>query len=259
MRDRSRRSVEEAGTTALRSRIGYVTQAASVYDDLTVSENLTFFAKVLGVSGDQVDESIEAVDLGNHADQVVGRLSGGQRSRASLAVALLGSPDLLVLDEPTVGLDPVLRRDLWKLFHEIADRGAAVFVSSHVMDEADRCDRLMLMREGVIIADDTPDGIREKTRTDDIESAFLSLVERDRGRGMNPRITLAVATRVLTQIRRDHRTAAMLAGAAVPADDPAVVDVRRLAGAVLRPARSGPARTVPVHHHVPGDERDHAA
>ena len=161
----------------MRSRIGYVTQAASVYDDLTVAENLTFFAKVLGVSGDQVDESIEAVDLGSHADQVVGRLSGGQRSRASLAVALLGSPDLLVLDEPTVGLDPVLRRDLWKLFHEIADRGAAVFVSSHVMDEADRCDRLMLMREGVIIADDTPDGIREKTRTDDIESAFLSLVE----------------------------------------------------------------------------------
>ena len=132
---------------------------------------------MLGVSGDQVDESIEAVDLRSHADQVVGRLSGGQRSRASLAVALLGSPDLLVLDEPTVGLDPVLRRDLWKLFHEIADRGAAVFVSSHVMDEADRCDRLLLMREGVIIADDTPDRIREKTRTDDIESAFLSLVE----------------------------------------------------------------------------------
>ena len=168
---------EEAGTKGLRTRIGYVTQEASVYDDLTVSENLTFFAKVLGVSGDQVDQSIEAVDLGNHADQVVGRLSGGQRSRASLAVALLGNPDLLVLDEPTVGLDPVLRRDLWRLFHEIADRGAAVFVSSHVMDEADRCDRLMLMREGVIIADDTPDGIREKTRTDDIESAFLSLVE----------------------------------------------------------------------------------
>jgi ABC-2 type transport system ATP-binding protein len=168
---------EEAGTPVLRNRIGYVTQEASVYDDLTVAENLTFFAKVLGVGGDQVDESIAAVDLGDHADQVVGRLSGGQRSRASLAVALLGNPDLLVLDEPTVGLDPVLRRDLWGLFHQIADRGAAVFVSSHVMDEADRCERLLLMREGVIIADDTPDGIREKTRTNDIESAFLSLVE----------------------------------------------------------------------------------
>ncbi len=168
---------EEAGGKALRSRIGYVTQAASVYDDLTVRENLVFFAKVLGVARDEVDEAIDAVDLRSHADAVVGQLSGGQRSRASLAVALLGSPDLLVLDEPTVGLDPVLRRDLWQLFHDIAARGAAVFVSSHVMDEADRCDRLLLMREGVIIADDTPQRIREKTRTDDIERAFLALVE----------------------------------------------------------------------------------
>ena len=168
---------EEAGSKGLRHRIGYVTQAASVYDDLSVTENLRFFAKVLGVADDQVQEAVDAVDLRSHADQVVGQLSGGQRSRASLAVALLGAPDLLVLDEPTVGLDPVLRRDLWKLFHEIADRGAAVFVSSHVMDEADRCDRLMLMREGRIIADDTPERIREKTRTDNIESAFLALVE----------------------------------------------------------------------------------
>ena len=181
-----------------------------MYDDLTVAENLRFFAQVLGVDRSQVDEAIDAVDLRSHADQVVGQLSGGQRSRASLAVALLGNPDLLVLDEPTVGLDPVLRRDLWKLFHEIAERGAAVFVSSHVMDEADRCDRLLLMREGRIIADDTPERIREKTRTDDIESAFLALVEETGDVSMNPRITFAVATRVLTQIRRDHRTAAML-------------------------------------------------
>jgi len=170
---------EEAGGKALRHRVGYLTQAPSVYDDLTVTENLRFFAKVLGVGRDDVDRSIESVDLRSHADQVVGRLSGGQRSRASLAVALLGHPDLLVLDEPTVGLDPVLRRDLWALFHRIARSGTAVFVSSHVMDEAERCDRLLLMREGRIIADGTPGEIREKTGSDDIEAAFLTIVAED--------------------------------------------------------------------------------
>lgn len=170
---------EPAGSRPLRDRVGYVTQAASVYDDLTVAENLRFFARVLGVDAAEVDRVVDSVDLGSHRDQVVGRLSGGQRSRASLAVALLGVPDLLVLDEPTVGLDPVLRRDLWELFHRIADAGAAVFVSSHVMDEADRCDRLLLMREGRIIADGSPAEIRQKTGSDDIESAFLSIVEED--------------------------------------------------------------------------------
>ena len=170
----------EAGSAQLRNRIGYVTQAASVYDDLTVRENLSFFARVLGADCAAVDEAIATVDLAGQTDQVVGRLSGGQRSRVSLAVALLNTPDLLVLDEPTVGLDPVLRRDLWALFHRLAAAGAAVFVSSHVMDEADRCDRLLLMREGRIIADDTPAHIREKTDTQDIESAFLALVDADR-------------------------------------------------------------------------------
>ncbi len=168
---------EPAGSAALRHRLGYVTQAASVYDDLTVVENLRFFARVLGVDRADVDRAVDAVDLDSHRDQVVGRLSGGQRSRASLAVALLGSPSLLVLDEPTVGLDPVLRRDLWALFHRIADAGAAVLVSSHVMDEAERCDRLLLMREGRIIADGTPADIRERTGSDDIEAAFLRVVE----------------------------------------------------------------------------------
>jgi ABC-2 type transport system ATP-binding protein len=167
----------EAGSRPLRHRIGYVTQAASVYDDLTVRENLVFFARVLGAPAGAVERAVTTVDLASHADQVVGRLSGGQRSRASLAVALLNTPDLLVLDEPTVGLDPVLRRDLWALFHRLADEGAAVLVSSHVMDEADRCDRLLLMREGRIIADDSPARIREQTGTADIESAFLALVD----------------------------------------------------------------------------------
>ncbi len=164
-----------AGDAALRNRVGYLTQAASVYDDLSVEENLRFFARVLGVPSDQIDETIDAVDLGSHRDQTVGRLSGGQRSRASLAVALLGDPEVLVLDEPTVGLDPVLRRDLWRLFHELGDRGTALLVSSHVMDEADRCDRLLLMREGRIIADGDPAEIRGDAH--DIEEAFLRLVE----------------------------------------------------------------------------------
>ena len=168
---------EEAGSPALRPRTGYVTQAASVYDDLTVAENLRFFGRVLGADAARADTVLEQVDLADHRDQVVSRLSGGQRSRASLAVALLGEPDLLVLDEPTVGLDPVLRRDLWQLFHRLAEAGAAVIVSSHVMDEAERCDRLLLMREGEIIADGTPDAIRERTGTDDIEQAFLRIVE----------------------------------------------------------------------------------
>ena len=166
-----------AGSAGLRSRIGYVTQAPSVYDDLTVEENLSFFAAVLGVGSDRIDDCIKVVDLVAERDKVVGRLSGGQRSRVSLAVALLGEPTLIVLDEPTVGLDPVLRRDLWETFHRLADDGAAVFVSSHVMDEATRCDRLMLMREGRIIADDTPDSLLEKTGAEDIETAFLELVE----------------------------------------------------------------------------------
>jgi ABC-2 type transport system ATP-binding protein len=167
----------EAGSKELRPRIGYVTQAPSVYADLTVRENLTFFAHVLGVGAASVDRALDRVDLPDQSDQVVRQLSGGQLSRASLAVALLGNPDVLVLDEPTVGLDPVLRRDLWALFHGLADAGAAVFVSSHVMDEADRCDRLLLMREGRIIADGSPARIREQTGTADVESAFLALVD----------------------------------------------------------------------------------
>lgn len=168
-----------AGSPRLRDRVGYVTQSASVYDDLTVEENLRFFARVLGVGRAEVERVVTAVDLDAQRDQVVGRLSGGQRSRVSLAVALLGEPELLVLDEPTVGLDPVLREELWRLFHELADQGVAVFVSSHVMDEADRCDRLLLMREGRIIADGSPAEIKAHAGADTIEHAFLAIVRED--------------------------------------------------------------------------------
>jgi ABC-2 type transport system ATP-binding protein len=170
-----------AGAPKLRGRIGYVTQEPSVYGDLTVTENLRFFAAVLGVPSSDVDRVIDAVDLRSHADARVDRLSGGQRSRASLAAALLGNPELLVLDEPTVGLDPVLRRDLWELFHSLADAGATLLVSSHVMDEASRCDRLLLMRDGDLLADDTPQALLDSVGTDDIEQAFLTLIDRKAG------------------------------------------------------------------------------
>jgi ABC-2 type transport system ATP-binding protein len=166
-----------AGTPELRRRVAYVTQAPSVYADLTVAENLRYFARVLGAPGERVVEALAAVDLARSGDRMTGTLSGGQRSRVSLACALLGRPDVLVLDEPTVGLDPVLRRDLWALFHRLADDGVTLLVSSHVMDEASRCDRLLLMREGGLVADTTPDELRERTGEQEMEAAFLQLVE----------------------------------------------------------------------------------
>jgi ABC-2 type transport system ATP-binding protein len=170
-----------AGSAKLRGRIGYVTQEPSVYGDLTVTENLRFFGAVLGVSADDVERAIDAVDLRSHADALVDRLSGGQQSRASLAAALLGKPELLVLDEPTVGLDPVLRRDLWNLFHRLAADGATLLVSSHVMDEASRCDRLLLMREGELLADETPQALLAEAEAADLEAAFLTLIDRKAG------------------------------------------------------------------------------
>ncbi|MEU9581403.1 ABC transporter ATP-binding protein [Streptomyces chilikensis] len=174
-----------AGHPSLRARIGYVTQAPAVFDDLTVRQNLEYFAAVLDPGRraaarrrENVTRAVADVDLTRHADALAGNLSGGQRSRVSLAVALLGTPELLVLDEPTVGLDPVLRRDLWDLFETIAaDRGAGLLVSSHVMDEAERCHDLLLMREGGILAQDTPDALKTRTGTDTVEAAFLSLID----------------------------------------------------------------------------------
>uniref|UniRef100_A0AAU3GY12 ABC transporter ATP-binding protein n=1 Tax=Streptomyces sp. NBC_01401 TaxID=2903854 RepID=A0AAU3GY12_9ACTN len=174
-----------AGHPSLRARVGYVTQAPSVYSDLTVRQNLDYFAAVLQPGRahrdsrhEAVTRAIDDVDLTSHADSLAGTLSGGQLSRVSLAVALLGTPELLVLDEPTVGLDPVLRRDLWDLFHALAaDRGTTLLVSSHVMDEAERCHRLLLMREGEILADNTPDALRTRTGSATVEDAFLHLVD----------------------------------------------------------------------------------
>jgi ABC-2 type transport system ATP-binding protein len=164
-----------AGSRELRSRVGYVTQVPSVYGDLTVQENLDYFARVWGKRRTQ--QALELVDLQKHAKSRVDNLSGGQRSRVSLAAALIGEPELLVLDEPTVGLDPLLRRDLWNLFHQLSRDGATLVVSSHVMDEAQRCDRIMLMREGQVVADDTLEHLLRETHTDDVESAFLAKVE----------------------------------------------------------------------------------
>jgi ABC-2 type transport system ATP-binding protein len=168
---------QPAGSAALRSRIGYMTQAPSVYGDLTVGENLVFFARVLDVPGEAVDRVLAEVSMEEFRGRLVNRLSGGQRARVSLAAALLAEPDLLVLDEPTVGLDPVLRRDLWELFHGLTERGTTLLVSSHVMDEADRCHSLLLLREGTLLAHAAPDELRQRTGKDNLEDVFLVLIE----------------------------------------------------------------------------------
>jgi len=168
---------QDAGAPDLRRRVGYVTQAPSVYADLSVRENLRYFARVLRAGPSRITEVIETVALGDQADQITSSLSGGQLARVSLATALLGEPELLVLDEPTVGLDPVLRRDLWGHFHRLAASGVSLLVSSHVMDEAGRCEQLLLMREGRLLAAVTPDELRRRTGESDLELAFLALIE----------------------------------------------------------------------------------
>lgn len=166
-----------AGAPSLRRRVGYMTQAPSVYADLTVRQNLRYFATVVGAPSSRVEEVLGDVDLSAKADALVARLSGGERARVSLATALLAAPEVLVLDEPTVGLDPVLRRDLWQLFHRLTADGTTLLVSSHVMDEAAQCDRLLLMRAGALIADTTPDELRRRTGVQDLADAFLRLVQ----------------------------------------------------------------------------------
>jgi ABC-2 type transport system ATP-binding protein len=168
-----------AGAKPLRDKVGYLTQAPSIYADLTVQENARYFASLYGAGAAEADRAIDDVGLGQARTQLVGSLSGGQRARASLACAIIGRPEILVLDEPTVGQDPVLRNELWQRFHAFAADGTALLVSSHVMDEAGRCDRLLLIREGTLIADATPAAIRERTGTDDLDEAFLRLVNEE--------------------------------------------------------------------------------
>jgi ABC-2 type transport system ATP-binding protein len=166
-----------AGAPELRRRVGYVTQSPSVYGDLTARENLDYFARIVDARPGRVEDVLETVDLVRLSRRPVRSLSGGERSRVSLAAAMLARPDLLVLDEPTVGLDPVLRRDLWNTFRRLAERGTTLLVSSHVMDEADRCDELVLIRDGRILAQSPPEELLRSTRTDDLEAAFLVLIE----------------------------------------------------------------------------------
>lgn len=170
---------ENAGSSTLRKKIGYVTQDAAVYKDISVIQNLRYFATLVRADKKQIENVIRRVRLTDQRHQLVESLSGGQRARVSLAVALLGNPELLVLDEPTVGLDPVLRRELWQLFQELANQGKTLLVSSHVMDEAERCDSLLLLRDGKLLWHDTREKLLEKTHEKSVEAAFISMVEKE--------------------------------------------------------------------------------
>lgn len=195
---------EPGGSPQLRHRVAYGTQGAAVYADLTVRQNLAYVARLLRAPKGDVDRVLAEVGLAGHAGQLVESLSGGQLNRVSLAMALIGAPEVVVLDEPTVGLDPVLRAELWTLFRGLADRGVTLVVSSHVMDEAARCDRLLLMREGRIIADTTPQGLLAETGAPDAEAAFLALIERDQSAASAP--TAGPAAGETRRSRRAHRT-----------------------------------------------------
>jgi ABC-2 type transport system ATP-binding protein len=165
-----------AGSAPLRRRIGYMPQEATIYNDLRIVDNVRYFASLYGMDASAADQAVDAVGLTDHRTALCGNLSGGQRTRASLACALVANPDLLVLDEPTVGLDPVLRVDLWEQFHQLAKRGTTLIVSSHVMDEADHCGDLLLMRDGHLLAHSTPRKLREDTGCQSLEEAFLSVI-----------------------------------------------------------------------------------
>lgn len=163
---------------SLLSSIGYMTQAEALYGDLTARENVRFFAALNGAdSGGAVDQALALVDLLDRAGDLVRTLSGGLRRRVSLACALVHEPQLLILDEPTVGVDPQLRVSFWEHFRALRDRGVTLLISSHVMDEAERCDRLGFMRSGQLIAEGSPAELRSRGGVEDLEQAFLRLAE----------------------------------------------------------------------------------
>jgi ABC-2 type transport system ATP-binding protein len=159
-------------------RVGYMTQQAALYPDLSVEENLRFFAAISGADGN-VDEALKVVELDQRRNSVVATLSGGMRQRCSLACALVHHPRLLLLDEPTVGVDPQLRVQFWEHFREMAAGGTTIVVSSHVMDEAERCQRLGLIRFGKLLGEGTPNEVRAAAGTSNLEEAFLKLSGRE--------------------------------------------------------------------------------
>lgn len=168
---------QPAGTSLLRHQVGYVTQAPSVYPDLTVEGNVRYFGAMHRKGAAEAAEAIAAVGLEPQARQKTADLSGGQLSRVSLACALVARPRLLVLDEPTVGLDPVLRADLWGRFRAMAAQGITLLVSSHVMEEASHCQTLLLLREGRLLAQLTPDELSRRGHSADLEKAFLHIIQ----------------------------------------------------------------------------------
>ena len=171
---------EDAGSPALRRRIGYMAQGNSVYSNLSVIENLRYFGRLLDVPSNESDRVLELVELVPQRQQTVATLSGGQQARVSLAIALLGTPPLLVLDEPTVGLDPLLRQKLWQLFERLASAGITLLISSHVMDEASRCGELLLLRDGQLIAQGSVMSLLQQTHTDTLEAAFITLAQKQK-------------------------------------------------------------------------------
>jgi len=169
---------EKAGSKNLRNSIGYSTQSASIYSDLTCLENIRFFSSLYQENEKSPEQILEEVDLLKNAHQMAHSLSGGERARLALASTLVGSPRLLILDEPTVGLDPVLRVQLWKLFYQLADQGKTLLVSSHVMDEAESCEELILIRSGKVLAQGTPSDLKDQTKKSRMDEVFIELIGR---------------------------------------------------------------------------------